>query len=184
MVDLLNCPFCGGKAKRIDIEDGENAGGSCICCAVCNASGNLEFGFKENFVDNWNRRTDLSQAAVAAALEAAAGKARLQADGWRVAWGTAKANKNPKEARDWQSMMLAGLFVEDSIRALITPAQHDALAAHVAAEVAKARAEDAAKIDKATYTLKAVEWHLRQQDHSGHIHGVVVAAIAQIGAKP
>ncbi len=54
---LLPCPFCGGKAKRIDIEDGENAGGSCIACSECNASGNVEFGFKENFVSNWNRRS-------------------------------------------------------------------------------------------------------------------------------
>lgn len=54
--DLLPCPFCGGPAERVDIEDGENAGGSCICCTRCNASSNVEFGFKENYVSNWNRR--------------------------------------------------------------------------------------------------------------------------------
>ncbi len=57
---LLPCPFCGGKADRIDIEDGENAGGSCIFCTACQASGNIEFGRKENFVNNWNRRSALS----------------------------------------------------------------------------------------------------------------------------
>lgn len=54
---LLPCPFCGGDAERIDIEDGENAGGSCISCTVCQASSNIEFEFKENFVSNWNRRS-------------------------------------------------------------------------------------------------------------------------------
>lgn len=54
---LLPCPFCGGEAKRIDIEEeGENFGGSCISCKRCLASSNLEFGRKENFVSNWNRR--------------------------------------------------------------------------------------------------------------------------------
>lgn len=53
---LAPCPFCGGRAERIDIEEGENAGGSCVCCTVCQASGNVEFGRKENFVANWNRR--------------------------------------------------------------------------------------------------------------------------------
>jgi Lar family restriction alleviation protein len=53
---LKRCPFCGGKAERIDIEDGENAGGSCIVCTQCNTSSNVEFEFKENFVSNWNRR--------------------------------------------------------------------------------------------------------------------------------
>lgn len=54
---LLPCPFCGGRAERVDIEDGENAGGSCISCTQCQASSNVEFEFKENFVNNWNRRT-------------------------------------------------------------------------------------------------------------------------------
>jgi hypothetical protein len=52
----LPCPFCGGEAEIINIERGENAGGSCVSCARCLASSNVEFGFKENFVANWNRR--------------------------------------------------------------------------------------------------------------------------------
>ncbi|WP_242890300.1 hypothetical protein [Stenotrophomonas maltophilia] len=55
---LLPCPFCGAPAERIDfgIGSGENEGGSCIACTVCQHSGPIEFGFKENFVSNWNRR--------------------------------------------------------------------------------------------------------------------------------
>lgn len=66
-------------------------------------------------------RTDLSQAAVAAALEAAA----------KIAY------------KAWDGEPEDGEAIRSEIRALITPSQHDALAAHVAAEVAKARAEDA-----------------------------------------
>lgn len=29
-------------------------------CTACDASGNVEFGFKENFISNWNRRAYLS----------------------------------------------------------------------------------------------------------------------------
>lgn len=55
--NLAPCPFCGGEAKRTDIEEeGENFGGSFISCNRCLASSNLEFGRKENFVGNWNRR--------------------------------------------------------------------------------------------------------------------------------
>lgn len=53
---LKPCPFCGGEAEIIHLDDGDNAGGSCVCCTRCQASGNVEFGRKENFVDNWNRR--------------------------------------------------------------------------------------------------------------------------------
>jgi len=56
MSEILPCPFCGGAAEIIDIDDGDNSGGSCIGCSECQASGNVEFGRKENFVGNWNRR--------------------------------------------------------------------------------------------------------------------------------
>ena len=59
---LKPCPFCGGQAERVDINEGENAGGSCICCTYCLASSNVEFGFKENFIDNWNRRAKAMKA--------------------------------------------------------------------------------------------------------------------------
>lgn len=58
--DLLPCPFCGGAAVRVDIESGENSGGSCIACTKCQASSNVEFEFKENFVSKWNTRATLS----------------------------------------------------------------------------------------------------------------------------
>ncbi|MBH1555834.1 hypothetical protein I5U56_06570 [Stenotrophomonas maltophilia] len=60
---LLPCPFCGAPAERIDfgIGSGENEGGSCIACTVCQHSGPIEFGYKENFVSNWNRRALAAQ---------------------------------------------------------------------------------------------------------------------------
>lgn len=62
---LLPCPFCGGKPVRQDIEydtmgavpDDPNYGGSFIECDDCGACSRLEFGFKENLVSSWNRRT-------------------------------------------------------------------------------------------------------------------------------
>lgn len=59
-MELLPCPFCGGSAEVVNIEDGENAGGSCVSCTRCLASGNLEFGRKENFRANWNRRAAIA----------------------------------------------------------------------------------------------------------------------------
>jgi len=74
-------------------------------------------------------RTDLSQAAVTAALKAA-----------QHSLDTAYKDSDHNNA--------TGLGAAVGIvSTLITPAQHDALAAHVAAEVAKARAEDAAKVE-------------------------------------
>ena len=66
MPELKPCPFCGGEAERIDFGpgDAENAGGSCIACKRCQSSGPVEFGYKENFISNWNRRAAaLSQTA-------------------------------------------------------------------------------------------------------------------------
>lgn len=57
--ELLPCPFCGGEAEIVHLDDGDNVGGSCVCCTKCQASGNVEFGRKENFVENWNRRAAL-----------------------------------------------------------------------------------------------------------------------------
>lgn len=54
---LKPCPFCGGPAEVIHLEGGENDGGSCVSCTICFASSPVEFGFKENFISNWNRRS-------------------------------------------------------------------------------------------------------------------------------
>ena len=56
---LLPCPFCGGEAKRHDVEsreDIDNAGASYIECEGCGACTQLHFDRKENLLDSWNRR--------------------------------------------------------------------------------------------------------------------------------
>lgn len=133
-------------------------------------------GFVVTQTDMLPSATDLSQAAVAAALEAAA----VIAETHQV----------------YQAHVCAA-----RIRALITQPQHDALAAHVAAEVAKARAEDAAKLLAAAgqeYVLKHVmETNCHRQGRHSTVRGIMVrmglyeelegaidAALAHIGAKP
>jgi Lar family restriction alleviation protein len=61
--EMRECPFCGGEAERIDFGpgSGDNEGGSCVACTRCQASGPVEFGYKENFISNWNRRALLAR---------------------------------------------------------------------------------------------------------------------------
>ncbi len=75
---LLPCPFCGGRAEIVGIDTGENAGGSCVCCTRCMASGNVDFERKENFVSNWNRRCTPTPPA-SAELDALVAEARERA---------------------------------------------------------------------------------------------------------
>jgi len=153
--------------------------------------------------------TDLSQAAVAAALEAAAqtvdtlgDSAVTEALGARLCCDGHLCGCQGADV---------GEYILHHIRALITPAQHDALAAHVAAEVAKARAEDAAKIEVLVDTVKRMNaacdamWndHERLEKNAGyfagqqpwqlkdaHMRAISEAQqdsciiLAQIGAKP
>lgn len=88
-------------------------------------------------------QSDLSQAAVAAALEAAAAHCKQVAE----------------DCKKYNLPQAAGMVasVGREIRALITQPQHDALAAHVAAEVAKARAEDAELLYNAWLGLRVLE---------------------------
>lgn len=54
---LLACPFCGGEAERVDIEEpDDNFGGSYIHCKQCNASSQLQFDRKETLERIWNER--------------------------------------------------------------------------------------------------------------------------------
>ena len=63
MADLKPCPFCGGEAARLDIEEeGPNFGGSCIECARCGASGPVHFDRKENLESSWNDRAPIVSA--------------------------------------------------------------------------------------------------------------------------
>ncbi|MHT06997.1 restriction alleviation protein, Lar family [Escherichia coli] len=61
---LMPCPFCGGKAHQLTIEqdDDPHFGGDVITCTECGASSHVEFGFKENLKSAWNSRTATLQA--------------------------------------------------------------------------------------------------------------------------
>jgi len=50
--DLLPCPFCGGKPKKQETDDG----GKYICCDYCNASTALHYDRAANLIDAWNVR--------------------------------------------------------------------------------------------------------------------------------
>lgn len=60
---LMPCPFCGGKAHQLTIEqdDDPHFGGDVITCTECWASSHVEFGFKENLKSAWNSRTAMLQ---------------------------------------------------------------------------------------------------------------------------
>ncbi|MEG0097858.1 MAG: hypothetical protein RR750_00555 [Citrobacter sp.] len=55
---LMPCPFCGGKARQLTIEQDNDPhfGGDVITCTECGASSHVEFGFKENLKSVWNSR--------------------------------------------------------------------------------------------------------------------------------
>ncbi|HAT7594792.1 TPA: restriction alleviation protein, Lar family [Citrobacter werkmanii] len=55
---LMPCPFCGGKARQLTIEQDNDPhfGGDVITCTECGASSHVEFGFKENLESAWNNR--------------------------------------------------------------------------------------------------------------------------------
>ncbi|EMN1295256.1 Lar family restriction alleviation protein [Citrobacter freundii] len=61
---LLPCPFCGGKAQQLTIEQDNDPhfGGDVITCTECGASSHVEFGFKENLKSAWNSRAAMLQA--------------------------------------------------------------------------------------------------------------------------
>lgn len=61
---LMPCPFCGGKAHQLTIEQDNDPhfGGDVITCTECGASSHVEFGFKENLKSAWNSRAAMLQA--------------------------------------------------------------------------------------------------------------------------
>lgn len=103
---LLPCPFCGGEAQIINIGEGENAGGSCVECAACHASSNVEFEFKENFVSNWNTRALPVGGGVEEANEFLV--ARVSQDGREV------GIDHPTEA-DWHDVRRAHVSLRDRL---------------------------------------------------------------------
>lgn len=136
-------------------------------------------------------RTDLSQAAVAAALEAAAqtvdtlgDSAVTEALGTRLCCDGHMCGCQGADV---------GAYILHQIRALITQRDRDALAAHVAAEVAKARAEDvkliaalhsAADTGRFYVDLIASGLNVGRADTAKQSLADIDAALAQIGAKP
>ena len=81
--DLLDCPFCGGDAERVDngptkeqvqhaVSWGEDLddGGSYIRCTTCDAATALHYDRKENLVSSWNRRAYLKRSKLAVHLAA------------------------------------------------------------------------------------------------------------------
>jgi len=127
---------------------------------TASTSGRCHVGFgtpSENYQIEYVRRDPAVlaalpevQALIAAAVGVAAGKCDAIA-------AFRQKQLDDDEDKHWQDqdaimkrawkMSISGLeAAATAIRALITPDRHDALAAHVAAEVAKARAEDAATV--------------------------------------
>jgi Lar family restriction alleviation protein len=88
--ELLPCPFCGGEAKRFDIEereDVENAGASFITCTRCDASTALHFDRKENLLSSWNDRVvDAQLASARKALEVTDAMVKKALDAWFSGW--------------------------------------------------------------------------------------------------
>ena len=57
---LNPCPFCGGKASIIEVEEPSNLGGYVVQCADCEASTRVWFPIKDDvtriLTEAWNRR--------------------------------------------------------------------------------------------------------------------------------
>lgn len=88
--DLKPCPFCGGEAERITIEDDSdpsNFGGDVIQCRNCIASSRVVFGEKEGIEDAWNRRaTPPEVAALVKALRDENEQLREECRGYLAVW--------------------------------------------------------------------------------------------------
>ena len=181
-IELLPCPFCGGEAKTHGPYGWSRLW--CIshnCTAFYNSASEAfkDFPSEAVAITAWNRRTDLSQAAVAAALEAAKAAIADICPHADIPGG----NTVPNTFDEGTSAAF------EVVNDLITPSQHDALAAHVAAEVAKARAEDAALLAEALDRLEYADVFIRRERGGGGLRNPARTATierikAQIGAKP
>lgn len=122
----------------------------------------------------------VAQAAVAAALEAAAVACMMSHPDDDIYDLTVPA---AKAACDTERATVA--CCQYDIRALITQPQHDALAAHVAAEVAKARADDAQAVKMLVLAAQTFCNRVEAGEiRSKRSYAMFKDALAQIGAKP
>jgi Lar family restriction alleviation protein len=59
--NLKPCPFCGGVAAIIDVEELGNIGGKVVQCRSCEASTRVWFPIKDSvdsiLREEWNRRS-------------------------------------------------------------------------------------------------------------------------------
>ena len=153
-IELLPCPFCGGEATtEHDATVEENHAYGCRRCGLWFDTFN-----SDDAITAWNRRTDLSQAAVAAALE------------------TAKDALNKMPRREERLGGQRTQYIQlheavETIAAMITDCDRDALAAHVAAEVAKARAEDASEIAQLEQDLDDMRDNAESAYRRGYFEG-------------
>ena len=181
-IELLPCPFCGGEAKLIEGEE-------CAyvqCLQVKCHRGPFVDGDNaaaDEAVDEWNRRTDLSQASVAAALEAAAELLDSEADDLVASASRFRGGTNPHHSR----MDLATVLRvrASNVRALITPAQRTALQAAIDAAVAEARAEDAQAVKMLAFAAQTFCNRVEAGEiRSKRSYAMFKDALAQNGAKP
>lgn len=59
---LKRCPFCGGKAAIIEVEETDNRGGFVVQCGSCECSTRVWFPIKDDvkriLADAWNQRVE------------------------------------------------------------------------------------------------------------------------------
>jgi Lar family restriction alleviation protein len=59
-VKLKPCPFCGGKAEKVEVTEPSNVGGYVVQCRDCEASTRVWFPIKDSvdhiLAEAWNKR--------------------------------------------------------------------------------------------------------------------------------
>lgn len=163
--ELKPCPFCGGKAKRVTLQDEENFGGDVIVCINCDACSRVVFGEKEGLNEAWNARAQL------AAIQGGMGEV-VEVVGYRWVQGGDELNGYEQSVRLTQnkpSNMAARLGYEP----VMTVAQHQRITAAMAAEVERLKRENTnirvkwteygRELEAERYALRAEMQRLREE---------------------